>query len=108
MITRQVSMKYVAGPVGIVQITMTVVRTGLAGILRFAGFLSINLGIVNLLPLFITDGAVLVFLFVEKLRGHPLEHKKQLIIQQVGTGFIIVLFLLVTYNDVLRLFRGFF
>jgi len=108
MITRDVPMKYVAGPIGIVQLTMSVVKIGLAGILHFAGFLSVNLGIVNLLPLFISDGGMLVFLIIEKIRGKRLSYKKQLIIQQIGVGFIILLFLLVTYNDILRLVKGAF
>jgi len=61
MIVRDVPMKYVAGPVGIAQVAVAVVETGVASALRFAGFLSVNLGIVNLLPLFITDGAMLIF-----------------------------------------------
>ncbi|MBD3180869.1 RIP metalloprotease RseP [Candidatus Poribacteria bacterium] len=108
MIVREVPMKYVAGPVGIIQITMAVVKTGFAGILRFAGFLSVNLAIVNLLPLFISDGGVLLFLGIEKIRGKPLERRKQIIIQQIGVAFLISLFLLVTYNDLLRLLKGFF
>ena len=108
MIIREVPMKYIAGPLGIVQITMAVIKTGLGSTLRFAGFLSVNLGIVNLLPLFITDGGVIVFLIIEKIRGRRMSHKKQLLVQQIGIGFIISLFLLVTYNDVLRLVRGFF
>jgi regulator of sigma E protease len=105
MFTREVSMKYVAGPVGIVQLAVKVVETGVAQTLWFAGFLSVNLGIVNLLPLFITDGGVLVFLFIEKLRGRRLSRKKQIIIQQIGVGFIALLFLLVTYNDFIRLIK---
>ena len=108
LITRDVPAKYVAGPVGIVQITMSVVKTGFSGILWFAGFLSVNLGIVNLLPLFITDGGVLVFLLLEKFRGKPLTVKRQILIQQIGIGFIVILFLLITYNDVLRLIRSSF
>jgi membrane-associated protease RseP (regulator of RpoE activity) len=108
MITGDVPMKYIAGPLGIVQITMAVVKTGAAGTLRFAGFLSVNLGIVNLLPLFITDGAVIVFLIVEKLRGKPISRKRQLIIQQAGIAFIALIFLLITYNDILRWITGSF
>ena len=106
LIIREVSAKYVAGPVGIVQITMSVVKTGMAGVLRLAGFLSVNLGVVNMLPLFITDGALIVFLVIEKLRGKPLERKRQIFIQQLGVGFIIFLFIALTYNDILRWIRG--
>ena len=103
LIVRDVSAKYVAGPVGIVQITMSAVKTGIAGILWFTGFLSINFGVVNLLPLFITDGWVLLMLLIEKIRGKALGIQRQVLIQQVGIGFFILLFLLVTYNDILRL-----
>jgi len=103
LIVRDVSAKYVAGPVGIVQITMSAVKTGVAGILWFTGFLSINLGVVNLLPLFITDGWVLLMLLIEQIRGKALGIQRQVLIQQVGIGFFILLFLLVTYNDILRL-----
>lgn len=108
LVMHDVPAKYVAGPVGILQITMSVVKTGLSGILWFAGFLSVNLGIVNLLPLFITDGGILIFLIIEKIRGKPLTLKRQILVQQIGFGFLVLLFLLVTYNDVLRLIRGSF
>ena len=106
LIVREVSPKHLAGPVGMVQITMVILNTGAARTLWFAGFLNINLGIVNLLPLFITDGALIVFLVIEKLRGKPMGRKRQLIIKQVGVAFIIVTFLLLTYNDVLRWITG--
>ena len=106
MIMRDISFKYIAGPVGIVQIAMAAVSTGMARTLQFAGFLSVNLGIVNMLPLFITDGAMIVFLIIEGLRRKPMSLKKQLIIQQVGVSFIILLFLLITYNDIIRLVTG--
>lgn len=106
LILRDIPVKYVSGPVGIVQITMSAVRTGISGILWFAGFLSVNLGVINLLPIFITDGGVLLFLVIEKLRGKPMTVKRQILVQQIGLGVIITLFLLVTYNDVLRLIRG--
>jgi membrane-associated protease RseP (regulator of RpoE activity) len=106
LIIGDVSPRFLAGPLGITQLAMAVVKTGVASTLRFAGFLSVNLGIVNLLPLFITDGALIVFLIVEKLRGKAMTRKRQLIIQQVGVGFIIFLFLFLTYNDILRWISG--
>ena len=106
MIVGDVSLKFIAGPVGIVQIAMAAVSSGAATTLQFAGFLSVNLSIVNLLPLFITDGAMIVFLAIEGLRRKPMAQKKQLIIQQVGISFILLLFLLITYNDIIRLVMG--
>ncbi len=103
LIIRDVSAKYVAGPVGIIQVTMTAVKSGIAGILWFSGFLSINLGIINLLPLFITDGWILLMLLIEKIRGKALSIKRQMLIQQIGIAFFIILFLFVTYNDIIRI-----
>lgn len=108
MIIGEVPADKIAGPVGMIQITMVVLKTGVARTLWFAGFLSVNLGIVNLLPLFITDGALIVFLMFEKVRGKPMNRKRQLFIQQVGIAFIILLFLLLTYNDILRWISGSF
>ncbi|MFC1713387.1 RIP metalloprotease RseP [Candidatus Poribacteria bacterium] len=106
MVTRDVSFSFVAGPLGIVQIAMLAVSDGVASTLQFAGFLSVNLSVVNLLPLFITDGAMIVFLIIEWLRRKPMAQRKQMIVQQVGVGFIMLLFLLITYNDIIRLVRG--
>jgi len=108
MIIGEVSADKIAGPVGMIQITMVVLKTGVARTLWFAGFLSVNLGIVNLLPLFITDGALIVFLIIEKLRGRAMNRKRQLLVQQVGLAFIILLFLFITYNDILRWVSGSF
>ena len=108
LIIGDIPRRMVAGPVGIVQITMLMLKTGIASTIHFAGTLSINLGIVNMLPLFITDGAMLIFLIVEGLRGKPMKRKRQMMIQQVGIAFIILLFLFVTYNDIVRLITGVF
>jgi len=108
LIIGDVSPKFLAGPVGITQLALAVVKTGVASTLRFTGFLSVNLGIVNLLPLFITDGAMIIFLVIEKLRGRAMNRKRQLLVQQVGLAFIILLFLLVTYNDIIRWISGSF
>lgn len=106
MIVGDISTKYIAGPLGIVQIALAVVETGVASTLQFAGFLSVNLGIVNLLPLFITDGAMIVLLIIEALRRKPMNRRGQIVVQQVGLGFIVLLFLLVTYNDIVRIVTG--
>ena len=66
------------------------------------GFISVNLGIVNLLPIPIADGGQILLFGLEKVRGRPLSQKKQIIIQQVGIGLLIFLFILITWNDVLR------
>ena len=108
LIIGDISRKWVAGPIGIVQITMLMLKTGVASTIHFAGMLSINLGIVNMLPLIITDGAMIVFLIVEGLRGKPMKRKRQMMIQQVGLVFIVLLFVFLLYNDIARWITGSF
>ena len=101
-----ISFKHISGPIGIVHITKDVVAAAsLQGFLFLLGFISVNLAIVNLLPIPIADGGQILFFTFEKIRGRPVSLKKQIIIQQVGIWLLIFLFILVTWNDVLRIVR---
>jgi regulator of sigma E protease len=62
--------------------------------------------VMNLLPLPIVDGGVIVLLLVEKLRGKPLSEKVQEIISYAGIAFLLAVFLWLTYNDILRILFG--
>jgi regulator of sigma E protease len=105
LIGGEVSPKHLSGPVGIATITNQMFeRVGLTSVLFFIGFISINLAIVNLLPIPIADGGHLLFFAVEKIRGRPVPRKAQEIIQQVSVILIIALFLYITWFDSLRLF----
>jgi regulator of sigma E protease len=106
LILRDISPKYVSGPLGIIQFTASAAQTGARGMLYIIGLISVNLVIVNLLPIPIADGGQILLFVFEKLRGKPLSQKKQIIIQQVGIGLLILLFVLITWNDVLRLLSG--
>ncbi len=105
LVTNSISVKTMAGPIGIVQMTSKVAQFGLISLLTFIAFISINLGIVNLLPIPITDGGQIVFVILEKMMGKPLSKKTMTRIMNVGFYMIIALALFVTYNDVLRLFK---
>ena len=104
LITREVSPKFLTGPIGIVDATSRVVQIGVMSLLFFVGFISVNLGIVNLLPIPIADGGQILFFTLEKLRGKPLSLRKQTIIQQVSIVLIAGLFLYITFYDLLRVF----
>ena len=103
LIVREVSPKFLSGPVGIVDATSRVLQIGLSSLLFFIGFISVNLGIVNLLPIPIADGGLILFFCLEKIRGKPLSIRKQMIIQQVSIVLIIGLFLYITWFDIQRL-----
>jgi len=64
--------------------------------------ISINLGVMNLLPLAITDGGVLLFLLIEKLRGKPISQDNQARIQKGALMFFVALFLYITFIDLSR------
>ena len=103
LITRDISPRYLAGPIGIVHLTKRVAEASYLLFLKFVGFISINLAIINLLPIPIADGGQVLFFILEKLRGKPMSTRKQLIIQQVSIVLIIGLFLYITWYDILRM-----
>ena len=104
LVTGQFSIDMLAGPVGIYDMTDQVAKTGLVNLLKLAAFLSINLGIVNLLPIPALDGGRLLFLFIEAIRGKPINREKEAFVVFVGVAFLMLLMLVVTWNDIQRLF----
>lgn len=102
MITGKVAAE-VAGPIGVAQMAGEVAQLGLMPLLQFAAFLSINLGLINLLPVPVLDGGHLVTLFVEGLRGKPLNKNHMQIVQMIGFALLIMLFLVATFKDISRL-----
>ena len=96
----EVSPKHLAGPIGIANATSRMFeRVGLSSVLFFIGFISINLCIVNLLPIPIADGGQLLFFAVEKICGKPMPRKAQEIVQHVSIYLLIGLFLYITWFD---------
>jgi regulator of sigma E protease len=104
LVSGQLSIKMVSGPVGIAKMAGEVAREGFNMLMSFMAVLSVNLAILNVLPVPILDGGHLVFLLIEKLRGRPLSIKQRAIAQQVGMVLLLMLIVTVTYHDVLRLF----
>jgi regulator of sigma E protease len=102
LFTGKVSPKNLAGPIGIVQMSGNVAFLGLTRILNFMALIGINLALLNLLPLIITDGGMLMFLGIEAVRGKPLSVKHQMLINRIAIFLFILLFLYVSFNDVLR------
>lgn len=101
--TRRLSTRELSGPVGIVQMSGGVVLMGLRRSLYFLAFIGVNLALLNLLPLIITDGGLLFFMALEAMRGKPLSLEAQLRINQIAIALFIALFVYVTFNDILRL-----
>jgi regulator of sigma E protease len=98
----------VTGPVGIAQATEEVVETwGWRALLDFSALLSINLAIINLLPLPMLDGGRILFVLLEVVRrGKRIAPEKEALVHLIGLAAIISLAVIVTYFDVLRIIRG--
>jgi regulator of sigma E protease len=92
-----------SGPVGIVRATGEAASAGWLPLLVFTAFLSLNLGILNLLPIPALDGGRLLFLVYEAVRRRPLDPQKEQRVHYIGLVVLIGLILLISFNDVLRL-----
>lgn len=89
----------VTGPVGIVYLTKQMSDLGLPYLLQFAALLSINLGIINILPIPALDGGRILFILIEKLKGSPVSRRVEGMIHQIGFVLLLLLMLLVTVRD---------
>jgi len=101
----QIAADTIGGPILIGQMAGEVAQRGLLELLTFTALLSINLGILNLLPVPVLDGGHLLFALIEALRGKPVSLRKREIAQQVGIVLLVALMIFATYNDLFRLFR---
>jgi len=96
----------IGGPILIVQAAGQQAQIGLESLLLFMAVISINLGILNLLPIPILDGGHLLFFLVEGVMRRPLDMRHREIMQQVGLVILIGLMAFAFYNDILRVIRG--
>lgn len=104
LVTGQFSIDMLLGPVGIYDATDQVVQTGFLNFMMWTAILSVNLGIVNLVPLPALDGGRLLFIGIEALRGKPIDPQKEGIVHFVGFALLMLLMIVVTWNDIQRLF----
>lgn len=97
----------IRGPVGIAQMTGEVAKAGLSPLLEFTAFLSINLGIINILPLPALDGGRIAFALLEKARrGKRVSPRTQGLVHLIGFALLIGLMIAVTYTDITRVISG--
>lgn len=106
MISGEVPLANLGGPIAIAKVAGEAAEGGAALFLLTISWVSLNLGLVNLLPLPALDGGTLLLLGVESFYGKPLPLAVQLGVQRAGVFIILGLFVLVFYNDLLRLFHG--
>lgn len=104
LVTGQLSLQTVSGPVGIAVSAGQTLELGWLYYLHFLALVSISLGVLNLLPIPILDGGHLVFYLFEAFRRRPLSLATQELVSRVSFSFLAVLTIFAFYNDVLRLF----
>ena len=95
-----------SGPVKIVSVIGDAAQTGFFQLLQLTAFLSINIGLLNLFPIPALDGSRLVFLLVEKIRGKPIDPTKEGFIHMIGFGLLMLMIVVVTFNDIQSLFNS--
>jgi len=111
LFTGKVPVSDLSGPVGIVNEIGTAAKTGLAvnllqsilNVMWLAALISINLGVVNLLPLPALDGGRILFIIIEFIRRKPVDRDKEGIIHLIGFALLIVMMIAVTFSDIKRL-----
>ncbi|WP_096435374.1 RIP metalloprotease RseP [Alteribacter populi] len=104
LVTGQFSLDHLAGPVGIYNYTGEVAAMGVLVLMQWAAILSVNLGIINLLPLPALDGGRLMFIGLEAVRGKPIDPQKEGLVHFIGFALLMLLMLVVTWNDINKFF----
>lgn len=106
LVTGQVGVDQLSGPVGVAEVMATTASYSIAAFLQLVAFISINLGVMNLLPLPALDGGRLVFLILEGIRRKPVPAKYEGYIHAAGLMLLLALMVYVTGQDILRIIAG--
>ena len=106
MVTGDISPKNLGGPLLIAKLAGEQARQGVWSFLFFVAILSVNLGVLNLLPIPILDGGHLFFFLLEGMRGRPVALRHRERAQQVGVFILILIMIYAFYNDIARFFEG--
>lgn len=104
LITGKMSLNSLAGPIGIFNVVGESAKAGFINVIYLIGFLSVNVGFINLLPIPAFDGGRLLFLFIEKITGKPIKPEIENTIHAVGFILLMILMVVITWNDIIRLF----
>jgi len=104
LITGKVSVDNLSGPVGVFTVIDSAKESGLENIIYLTSYLSINVAIINLIPVPVFDGGRILLLLLEKIKGSKLNPKVETYLNSIGAILLIILMLYVTLNDILKLF----
>ena len=105
LFTGRVHLNQLSGPVGIYSIVGEQRTAGIANLIYLTAFLSINVGFINLLPIPAFDGGHILFIIIEKIKGSPVKPELENKIHTVFLVLLMILMVVITFNDILRLFK---
>ena len=104
LITGDISLNMLSGPVGIFSVVGDAGRAGFSSVISLLSLICINVGFINFLPLPAFDGGHILFIIIEKIKGSRVNPKVENTIHNIGFILLMILMVLVTYNDIIRLF----
>ncbi len=106
LVERIIPLDNIGGPIMIAQMVSQQAEQGVVNVLALAALISINLGLLNLLPIPVLDGGHLLFFAVETVMGRPLDRRWQQITIRLGLAFLLTIMALAVFNDLQRIFNG--
>ena len=104
LITGKISLSMMSGPVGIFNIVDAYSKTGITNIISLLSLICINVGFINLIPFPAFDGGHILFIIIEKIKGSRVNPKVENTIHMIGFILLMILMVLITYNDIIKLF----
>ena len=104
LITGEASLKELGGPIMIAQLAGKTAEAGIPTLLSFMALISINLAFLNILPVPGLDGGHIFLSIIQVIIRKPLSVKTRMVFQQIGMAFLLLLMVIVFYNDIGRLF----
>ena len=102
LITGEAPLNAVGGPIFIAQLAGQTARMGIESLFNLIAILSVNLAVLNILPIPAFDGGHLILIVIEALKRKPLSLKTKIAVQQIGLALIIAFAAIVIYNDIVR------
>lgn len=104
LITGKISLGMMSGPVGIFNVVGTVSKAGFTSVISLLCLICINVGFINILPFPAFDGGHVIFILIEKIKGSRVDPKVENTIHSIGFILLMILMVLITYNDIIKLF----
>ena len=104
LFTGKIGVDNLSGPVGVFSVIDQIKQTGLESIIYLTAYLSINVGIINLIPIPVFDGGRVVLSTAEKIKGSKLNPNIEIMLNNIGVILLIILFVYVTLNDIIKIF----